>query len=190
MTDMFDAAPIKRRLNQKQFADMVGVSAARICHMVKAGILPLGPDGKFDEEEVQAKYDEFKALSEETPRRGKTGPRPAPKPAEDEAPLLTPDDTPDLYVSKKKREYYLALSAQLEYEELTGLLVRKDDVRREAFDMARKTRDSLLQLPARLMAQLAAESDAHKVREMLDKEIRYALNQLKGSTEEGHASTT
>jgi hypothetical protein len=47
-----------------------------------------------------------------------------------------------------------------------------------AFDCARATRDKLLTISDRLCNVLAAETDPYKVRELLDTEIRKALEEI------------
>lgn len=54
-------------------------------------------------------------------------------------------------------------------------LIPVDEAKREAFDAARTIRESILNLPARLSAELAAETDANKVHLLLDRELRQAL---------------
>ena len=74
------------------------------------------------------------------------------------------------------REHYQARLAKLDYEERTGKLVSKDEVQIAAFNKFRQFRDHLLNIPDRLSALLAAESEAAAVYEVLSKEIRRALN--------------
>jgi hypothetical protein len=50
-----------------------------------------------------------------------------------------------------------------------------------AFTKGRTARDNLLNIPDRLAAQLAAESDADKVHQILTGEIRKALDELAGA---------
>ena len=77
----------------------------------------------------------------------------------------------------KFREQRARLS-QLECERLEGTLVVAADMEKAIFELARKTRDALLNIPARLAAILAAESDRKRVEEMLDIEMRKALEEL------------
>ena len=74
------------------------------------------------------------------------------------------------------REHYLARLARIEYEERAGNLVSRDEVKSSTFTLFRTFRDSLLNVPDRLSATLAAESDAVKVHDVLSMGIRKALN--------------
>lgn len=57
-------------------------------------------------------------------------------------------------------------------------LLRKTIVEKNTFELARRTRDAIENIPARLDAILAAETDQHKVRETLTKELKQALEGL------------
>jgi len=76
------------------------------------------------------------------------------------------------------REHYQARLAKLEYEEKVGQLVSKDEVQVAAFNKFRQYRDAMLNIPDRLAAMLAAETDAAKCYEILSSEIRKALNEF------------
>lgn len=71
-------------------------------------------------------------------------------------------------------------TAELDYYERAGELVRADDVRRQAFDAGRRIRDALMQLPERLAPELAVEEDAHSIRARIEGEIRMALGDESG----------
>jgi len=88
----------------------------------------------------------------------------------------------DQYASARAvREHYEARLAKIEYEERTGRLVSKDEVQIAAFNRFRQFRDAMLNLPDRLAAQLAAESEEAKCYEILSNEVRRALNEFAGS---------
>jgi phage terminase Nu1 subunit (DNA packaging protein) len=56
-----------------------------------------------------------------------------------------------------------------------GRLVPAETARREAFDCARAVRDAVLNVPDRVAAELAAETDPDRVHARLDDELRKAL---------------
>jgi hypothetical protein len=88
-------------------------------------------------------------------------------------------DTPSFMESKAKRESFMAELARLEYEEKSGVLVQVDEVKREAFRAARIVRDSMLNIPDRVAAELAAETDPFRIQQRLSAEIRLALTELR-----------
>jgi len=78
------------------------------------------------------------------------------------------------------KEQYNAEMKKLDFEERSGKLLRDEDVQKGAFEMYRKTRDSLLNIVDRISAQLAAEKKEANVRIILENEIRNALNHIRG----------
>jgi phage terminase Nu1 subunit (DNA packaging protein) len=81
--------------------------------------------------------------------------------------------------ARAKHEQFKMRLAELELEQREGKLVEADVVQREAFKAARQVRDALLNLPDRVAGVLAAETNQFKVHQMLTKEIRRALEDLK-----------
>lgn len=76
------------------------------------------------------------------------------------------------------REHYQARILKLEYEEKVAKLIPADEVKVAAFNLFRRYRDHMLNLPDRLAAILAAESESAKCYEVLAVEIRKALNEF------------
>jgi len=74
------------------------------------------------------------------------------------------------------REHYQARLAKIDYEERTGSLVSRDEVQVAAFNRFRQFRDHMLNIPDRVAAMVASESDPTKVHQILTAEIRKALN--------------
>ena len=74
------------------------------------------------------------------------------------------------------REHYQARLAKLEFEEKTGKLIPADEVKVTAFNLFRRYRDHMLNIPDRLAAMLAAETVEATVHALLTTEIRKALN--------------
>jgi hypothetical protein len=60
----------------------------------------------------------------------------------------------------------------------SGKLIAADEVKIAAFRRARIVRDGMLNLPDRVAAVLAAETDVAKVHEVLSKEIRLILEEI------------
>lgn len=76
---------------------------------------------------------------------------------------------------QKRKEHFRAELARLDFEERIGKLVDKTLTEAEAFRIGRLVRDAVLNVPSRLAGILAAESDQRKVHELLEKELRQAL---------------
>lgn len=124
--------------------------------------------------------DQFQMVNEGGNRlaeRVARGEVPAPG-VEQEAPSAGAGAGPDLNQSKRIKAAYEARLAKLSFEEKSGKLVEVDGVRVEAFKIARTVRDSIMNIPERISAQLAAEVDPHKCYLMLSRELNEALEAL------------
>ena len=76
------------------------------------------------------------------------------------------------------KESYLARLAKIDFEERTEKLVSRDEMKVAAFNRYRTFRDGMLNIPDRLAAVLAAESDPRRTHELLATEIRKALTEF------------
>lgn len=88
------------------------------------------------------------------------------------------DKTITMHEAQRLLVSYKAGIKKLEFEEKQGKLCNRERVDMAIFDMARRTRDAMLNIPDRIAAVIAAESDEWKVREILDGELRNALENL------------
>lgn len=93
------------------------------------------------------------------------------------------DDKPvggenDYWVSRARRERAEAETAEIKLAELQGDVIRVAAVRSALASVISATRDSLMQLPARLAPVLAAETSAARIHDALQAEIHQALAQL------------
>lgn len=68
--------------------------------------------------------------------------------------------------------------AQVRLDEQLGRLIDASDAGDAQFEIARLVRNQLQELPDRLAAELALESDAHRVREILAREVDDVLRKL------------
>jgi hypothetical protein len=80
--------------------------------------------------------------------------------------------------SRARRERAEAELAELKLRELQGQLVRADEWAAALAKRAAAFREGLLQIPARLAAQLAAEADQARVHTILEDELRHVMEQL------------
>ena len=137
---------------------------------LKRGVSPSRPDGKIDSEQADVEW-------EQNTRRH------APPVAKREQ----EDDDASLFgasqytKARAVREHYQARLAKIEYEERVAKLVPKDEVQVAAFNKFRQFRDHILNIPDRVAAMVAAETEAAKCYEVLATEIRRALNEFADS---------
>ncbi len=166
----------KKITSLRQFAKMVGVSHTAIEKAIKAGRIPKAAvyrdaAGKHKIYDVALAKKSFAANSD--PAKVKVKPEP-----EAEEPPVDKAQAETYNKSRTIKEVYGARKAKLEYETMAGELVEKRKVKMEAFNVARKVRDAMLNIPSRMSAQLAAETDPHKVHTILEQEIVQALEEL------------
>ncbi len=82
---------------------------------------------------------------------------------------------PDFSKARAAKEIYEARIKKLDYEERLGNLVSRKSVEMEAFTAFRILRDACFNIPDRVSAQIAAETDATVVYEILSAELRRAF---------------
>ena len=78
--------------------------------------------------------------------------------------------------------------AQVRLDEQQGRLIDAEEAGRAQFEIARLVRNQMFELPDRLADELALESDAHRVREILTREITDLMRKLSARLREGAAT--
>jgi hypothetical protein len=116
-------------------------------------------------------------LDPEPPKRRASRIKPNPVDLE-QFPQISVEDAPSLMQSKALREAYMAQLAKLEYEKAIGKVVDADAVKVEAFKTARQVRDGLMNIPDRVAAELAHETNPAHIHARLQREIRDVLQSL------------
>lgn len=91
---------------------------------------------------------------------------------------------PTIADSRARKEAADAELAELKLEREKGRLVDAEEVKKTAFKVARAVRDQMLNIPDRVAAELAAETDVFKINKRLTDEIRKALELLEIKAEE------
>ena len=131
--------------------------------------------GKIDPEVADRQWEQnTNPAQQRSPQKPSTRAKGQATPTTEPSPL----GIPSYSQSRAVKEAYQARISRLQYEEMTGQLVRIDSVRVEAFRRARTVRDQILAIPDRLAAILAAENDAAEVCCLLEDELRKALEVL------------
>jgi len=169
-----------------EYARQRGVSHEAVRKAVKVGRLAksvvFGPTGKariipsIAEAEWSANTD---SAQQRVP--AVAPPRPVAEPEPEQATRDEPR-TATFQQARTLREAYMARLARLEYEEKSSLLVKADAVKNEAFKTARIVRDNILNIPDRVSAELANETNQFKVHQRLMLELRRALEELRVDT--------
>lgn len=188
----------------REFARQEGLSDTLVRRALKQGRLKACADESIDPALVGTAWcaRNAKALvdantSANTPpcvRTGQVRERPAPPPRKEaakhartgleaEAEQLIKSGNYDLVTyaqALEKKENYLALLRQLEYEEKSGALVELAVAERALFEGARSQRDAWLNWPARVGALIAADLglEADRVTEALTEHVHKHISQL------------
>jgi pyruvate/2-oxoglutarate dehydrogenase complex dihydrolipoamide acyltransferase (E2) component len=159
-------------LSLRAYARHRGVSLAAVQKAIRSGRITPNADGRIDSERADA---EWEAKTRPGQRRTQSAPPAVREPIE-----TAGAGGLDYFRARAIRESYLARLAKIEFEEKTAKLISRDEVQVAAFTRARVVRDNLLNIPDRLAATLAAETDVDKVHRLLSDEIRMALDALAG----------
>jgi hypothetical protein len=172
----------------RAYAKHRGVSLRAVQKAIQSGRIRPTPEGKLDPAQADADWERNTG-----PRAGRSiavpspPPRPPAQPSAAEPPRaeLGGAGVLDYARARAIHEHYKARKAKLEYEEKLGKLLSRDEVTVAAFNRFRTFRDGMLNIPDRVAAQLAAETDPAKVHEVLRTEIRKALLEFADSTNRG-----
>ena len=161
-------------VNITEYAKIRGVSRQAVYNALKLGKLngARNGEGLIDVEIA----DRLWAASTDPQKGGDfTKPRPST--------VIGNGDRPTLAESKTLEAEYKAKLAQIEYEEKSGKLVDADKVKKEAFKVARITRDAMLAIPDRLAAELAGITEPFAIHQKIMAEIRGAISEVSKITE-------
>ncbi|MFH0997040.1 MAG: hypothetical protein V1844_16320 [Pseudomonadota bacterium] len=163
----------------KELAAALGVSGQRVRAMIRQGILdqaiierPKTKTGPYRFDLAKARDCVEKYLdtrNESQIKAGRSGSVRSSKNLSDRDKLLRAQIRKELAIAKI-RETELAVTE--------GKLVDFEAMRREIFSGSRMVRDAIMNIPDRVAAIIAAETDEHKVRLLLDREIRQSLQGL------------
>jgi hypothetical protein len=148
-----------------EYARHRGVEDAAVHFAVKVGRITRNEDGLID---VEAADRDWTENTQEMMAR--PGPR-AKVPAATQRAL---EPVPGITYTDARalREVYVAQKHKLSIREKTGELVSRQEVEEEASRLFRMIRDACFNLPPRLSAQLAAESDEMAVFDILEGALR------------------
>jgi len=170
-------------MNAAEYARHRGVSRQQVTNYIQ--------DGKITVERVGAGYRIDPAVADAELDRnlnqgwGGRGGGPAGRGLEPSSPRasVAPPSQPATgipsYADRRAiRERYAAMILRLEYEEKSGKLVEKGELKLKLAKLHMAVRDALRTIPDRVAPIVAAESDQAKIHAMLLKEIGQALEGL------------
>jgi len=175
----------KELISQREYARRRGVTHVAVQRAVKAGRIST-VNGKIDpalaDQQWHENTDQSKPLNRITgnPKQSRPpGEPPEPMDMGGADEIVGGPSTATGYAkARAARELYQAQLAKLELDRKRGTLVRADEVRLGAFNMARKARDQLLALPERLASVLAATEEPAEVQRILEEEIERICQEI------------
>ena len=88
------------------------------------------------------------------------------------------DPGQSLAESQRQKALYDAAIRKLDLEERSGESLKKEDVEKEYFEIARRVRDAILNVPNRISAEITSMTDVHLVSEKITTELTSALEEL------------
>ena len=159
----------------RAYAKHRGVTLKAVQKAIQSGRIRTTSDGKIDVDQADADWVRNTGPRQATIATSSPAPRRAQTQAETPLPEPAAAGPLDYARARAVRENYLARLAKIEFEERSGKLVSRDEVQVAAFNKFRTFRDGMLNIPDRVAAVLAAESDPARVHEILATEIRKAL---------------
>ncbi|WP_265026481.1 hypothetical protein [Wolbachia endosymbiont (group A) of Bibio marci] len=156
------------KITQTEWARELGVSKQYVCYLVKKGIVEL-EDGLIDREQaneaVAAIRDPSQPLRRKNPEGEERG-----------------DNKLSTMLLKTRIKNEMERGKLLEAKAEIGELISVEEVKTEAFNVARVVRNNLLNIPDRVSALLASMNDTEKIHETLTEEITNALEELSKNT--------
>jgi phage terminase Nu1 subunit (DNA packaging protein) len=167
-------------VNSAEFAESQGFSRPYVTKLVQQGVIVRDAKGQINEDAalaaLQARREPVKGLR----RRGtsKNGEVSALGAAGNQETLSTM-----LLKSRIKTEVERGKLAELDRKQREGELVERSEVEEAAFSNARRVRDALMNIPARVASLYAAETDPQTIHQNLEDEIRTVLIDLIDETE-------
>lgn len=163
--------PAVTLITQAEYARRRGCDPTSVRDAIRAGRITL-IDGKIDPDVADVQW------ARNSRARVGSGQRAAEPPAAPAGDDLTAPRLLTYEEARRRRELAEAQKAELQLAELQGDLIRTADVRAAYAKRAAGLREALLQIPARLAAVMAAETDQAKCHDLLQSELHQVLAQI------------
>jgi hypothetical protein len=158
-------------MSLRAYARYRGVALSAVQKAIKSRRISVQPDGRIESERADIQWE--RNTAQHAPPVAQRG--------QDEDDASSTFGGSQYTKARAVREHYQARIAKIDYEERIAKLVSKDEVQVAAFNKFRQFRDHMLNIPDRVAAMVAAESDAARCYEIIAIEIRKALNEFADS---------
>jgi pyruvate/2-oxoglutarate dehydrogenase complex dihydrolipoamide acyltransferase (E2) component len=149
-----------KSMSYRAYARHRGVSPEAVSKAVKTGRITAGPDGKIDPEAADRQWE---ANTDPVKTRGKAA-RAEEAPAPGDLPPITRVLTMGMLIDNKIKQTKLHGMEKKVYP--------LDRIRVDAFNITRIARDTFMNLPDKVSADLVAMDDFHEIHEYLREEVK------------------
>ena len=160
-------------LTQAELARELGVTRQSINELVSRGILTLTDKGRMLLSEAKAALEE--RMTQPNAKTLITIAKEREAEADNQLDAAEATQT-SFHAARALRETYEAKLKRLKFEQESGVSIELTEAKRIVFTAFRTLRDQILNVPARIKDQCAAETDAVRVENLITAELTAALN--------------
>ena len=164
-------------MNQSELAERVGVSRQYINKLVLDGKITV-TDGHVDLEEAAFEFDIPKKILEKNIEEMTAAELRGLRDSISSPDQQEPNPNEMYRDARARKTNAEASKKELELREARGELIEAEQVKRDAAHCAKQLQSSILNVPDRVAAQLAAESDYTEVHRILSEALRTALSSV------------
>ena len=158
--------PATQYVSHQEYARIRGCSQASVSEAVRDGRIKTHSIMGKELINVEEANEDWLANSDPSQRRG---------PAAEQEMSVKKTKYPSFQESRSIKEAYAARIAKIEYEERLTKLVELDKINTINFDIARRVRNAILQVPSQINAECAVETDPHKCEIIISNALTEAL---------------
>lgn len=185
--------PAKNKKNSyspTEFSKKIGVTRQRVLKAIQDGVLSESITSAKHGSKIRYTIDEEKGLKEWADNIDPSKQREPEKAAETkELSKKSGEGSSNYQKAKAMKEFYNAKLAELEFQEKAGKLVSSARVKAESFKIGRRVRDSLMSVPERVAAEIAAMDEPRSISIYLKEQIAAALKDLEDLNNVGSPRT-
>ena len=159
------------RLSKSAYARRRGVTEGAVRQAIKSGRISIGDDGKIDPDLADVEWQK-NTLKANYPDNAVT--------TSSDKSDVNPAKAANYQQAKTAHEVLKAQTAKVNLDKLKGSLIDRDKALAHVFKLARSERDSWLNFPARVSAELASKlnADENQVYSLLTEYITRHLKEL------------
>ena len=165
-------------LSIRAYAKHRGISEGAVRKAIKTGRISTNANGKIDASKADAQWQQNSDLAQKlaiTTNKSATIPKANYQPP---PPTSNVGSTPSYQQSRAIREAYSARMAKINFERESKKLISAEQVKVDAYNTARVTRDRILNIPDRVIPMLVGKTDIHEMKQILKTELIKALDDL------------